>query len=225
MKRLYYTLLAVAILSSCNKPAELQTGVDFASERIAPLMFRFTNLSTGYAEYRWDFGDGTFSLGVDALHTYETTGTYTVSLMATTETGARAIHQQTIDITTPAVYFAGVTYYRIPYDNRYYKVVFKDDALLPSSWDFQTQYTPMLSADYLPYHYQFTTPRILQSPSTHTYYSIQVFRTENAANSNGDVSCMKQQLKVSDLLRYLPEYVLQTESGATAIGIKMQYSY
>lgn len=225
MKRAYVLFLIAAILCGCAGSQPEPTNADFDCERIAPLMFRFTNLSVGYVEYRWDFGDGTFSLGEDALHTYSSTGVYNVTLIATTESGTKDVCQQTVNVTTPAVYFAGVTHYRIPYENRYYKVVFKDDALLPSSWDFQTQYTPMLSTDYLPYYYRFNTPRILVSPASHTYYTVQVFRTDNAGSSSSDVSCMKQQLKVSDLMHYLPEYILQTESGATAIGIQMQYTY
>lgn len=224
MKRAHIFLIAAVLLCSCQKPTE-QTGVDFAFERIAPLMFQFTNLSSGYAEYRWDFGDGMFSMGYDALHTYESTGTYTVSLTATTESGSRSIHQRTVDVSAPDVYIAGVTYYRIPYENRYYKVVIKDDALLPSSWDFQTQYTPMIDNTYLPYLYEFTTPRLMESLTTHEYYSVQVIRTENASSSSGDISCMKQRLNVRDILQYNPEYVLQTESGSTAIGVIMEYRY
>lgn len=225
MKRFY--ILAACVLCACvnNSQPDQPAGADFTYDRIAPLMFTFYNQSNGCTSYRWDFGDGMWSQGEDAAHTYESTGTYTVTLTGTTESGYKHVHQETIEVTEPAVYMAGVTYYRIPYDGRYYKVVIKDDNLLPSSFDFQTQYTPLLDQGYLPYIYEFNQPRLLQSPASHDYYTIEVIRTTNAANTSNDVSCMKQQLKSSEILKYLPEHVLQTASGATAVGIIMNYRY
>lgn len=58
--------------------------VDFGIEPTSnPLMYRFPNLSSGATDFRWDFGDGTFSFAKDkATKVYEKPGTYTVTLTA-----------------------------------------------------------------------------------------------------------------------------------------------
>ena len=105
------------------------------------MMVRFTNHSVGFDEYIWDFGDGMYSYATDeALHGYESAGTYIVTL-----TGVigkqRYDYRQEIAISDPVPYIAGYTIYHIPYTGRYYKLIFKDDSLFPSAWDFQTMYT------------------------------------------------------------------------------------
>lgn len=59
--------------------------VDFGIEPTSnPLMYRFPNLSSGATDFRWDFGDGTFSFAKDAaMKGFEKAGTYTVTLTAT----------------------------------------------------------------------------------------------------------------------------------------------
>ena len=225
MKRLPVLLLIACALLACSPEKKTVIYLDFEITRLSPFLFSFTNLSTGYDSYKWDFGDGTFSFATDeALHDFEVVGTYTVTLIATVD-GVNYERRKTVEVTKPDIYFAGYTIYSIPYQNRYYKLVFKDDNLLPSSWDFKTAYTPMLDDTYLPYTRMFTTPVLLENIGNHTYYTIQVIRTTNASNTSNDINCMKQQLKVKDILNYLPEYILQTETGNTAIGIHMLYDY
>lgn len=234
----YLYILAAVILCSCTSKIEqeiidISTGqqqedkpavVAFKAKAIAPFMYEFTNYSTGCTSYKWDFGDGTWSTGTNATHEYDATGTYTVTLTGTAKDGA---HDYTINIivSQPRVYIAGYTLYKIPYENRYYKVVFKDDALLPSSWDFQTAYTPMLTSADLPYTVRLGTLREMVDYQSHEYYIIQVIRNTTTFGSSGEVSCIKAKLKVSDILQYKPEYVFRTETDATAIGIHMQYDY
>ena len=222
MKR---TLLGViaAILCACsaNEPAV----IGFETDRLSPLMYRFTNTSAGFDSYKWDFGDGTWSYGDDAIHGYETTGTYTVTLTGTTATGYKYDTRQTIDVTAPDIYVAGYTLYAIPYENRYYKLVFKDDALLPSSWDWYTIYTPLLDNTDMPYTYDFQNPVMIEQPNNHDYWTVQVVRNTTTNGTGSDVSCMKAKITRKELLRYLPKYVLQTESGSTAVGIRMGYAY
>ena len=59
--------------------------VDFEVEYAnTPLWCNFINRSSGATEFRWDFGDGTWGYAKDmACHTYESAGTYTVTLTAT----------------------------------------------------------------------------------------------------------------------------------------------
>lgn len=234
----YLYILTAVILCSCTSKIEqeiidITTGqqqedkpavVAFKAKAIAPFMYEFTNYSTGCTSYKWDFGDGTWSNGTNATHEYDATGTYTVTLTGTAKDGAHD-YTTNIIVSQPRIYIAGYTLYKIPYENRYYKVVFKDDALLPSSWDFQTTYTPMLTAADLPYTVRLETLREMVNYQSHEYYIIQVIRNTTTFGSSGEVSCIKAKLKVSDILQYKPEYVFRTETDATAIGIHMQYDY
>lgn len=47
----------------------------------------FTNSSSNFENCFWDFGDGTYSVDTDPLHTYQQTGTYNVSLLCQTNYG------------------------------------------------------------------------------------------------------------------------------------------
>ena len=228
MKRTIFYFAVLAICAACgggNEPTPVKPAVlDFSVTRISPLIFRFDNNSTGCNSYRWDFGDGMRSESADAIHTYETTGTYTVTMTGYAN-GTAYNKSTTVKVTQPDVYFAGFVIYHIPYENKYYKLVFKDDALLPSSWDFQTSWTPMLSESSLPYKKEWNEPKPLENINSHTYYSIEVQRGNSTSSSSG-TQCMKQQLKVKDILStYEPEYILQTETGNTAIGVLMLYDY
>ncbi|NNE56341.1 MAG: PKD domain-containing protein, partial [Flavobacteriales bacterium] len=51
------------------------------------LLVDFNNLTNGAIEYEWDLGDETISNAVNPLHTYQVSGTYDVSLIATTDQG------------------------------------------------------------------------------------------------------------------------------------------
>lgn len=220
MKRAFFLIIPLIMLA-CT-PESVSVG--FTCERLSPLMFRFTNTSTGCDSYKWDFGDGTFAFGSDALHTYDAPGTYTVTLIADVN-GIRYDQQQIIDVTRPAIYIAGYTLYNVPYFDRYYKLVFKDDALFPSSWDFQTAYTPMIDAAYLPYAVTFSTPYPIDSPDEHDYWTVTLIRSSNPSSSNNDVQCTKQKITRTMLYQYPNEHILQTESGASRFAVLMQYVY
>lgn len=69
--------------SEAREETKQTVSVDFEIETTSnPLMYRFPNLSSGATDFRWDFGDGSFSLGKEAIKTYERAGTYTVTLTA-----------------------------------------------------------------------------------------------------------------------------------------------
>lgn len=55
----------------------------------APITTSFTNTSTAGATYAWDFGDGGTSTTTNPTHTYTTSGSYTVRLIAIGSTGCR----------------------------------------------------------------------------------------------------------------------------------------
>lgn len=223
------TLLAIVavILCSCadkNVPAPAAV-IGFEYERISPLMVQFTNTSSGFESYKWDFGDGTWSYGKDATKTYETIGTYPVTLTATAADGSKYDHRVTVEITQPDIYIIGYILYAIPYDNRYYRLVFKDDAILPSSWDWVTAYTPLLDETDIPYPHYLQNPVMILNPNSHSYWKVQVMRNVVANSNSGDVTCLTGKITKAQLLEYRPEYTLQTESGNCAVGIYMGYDY
>lgn len=56
----------------------------------------FNNTSLGGSSYAWDFGDGTSSTDINPVHTYETSGTYTVSQTVTNACGASTLQQTVV---------------------------------------------------------------------------------------------------------------------------------
>jgi PKD repeat protein len=57
----------------------------------APLTVNFTNLSTGATNYAWDFGDGHSSNATNAINTYLSAGTYSVTLTAVGLSGTNVL--------------------------------------------------------------------------------------------------------------------------------------
>jgi len=70
-----------------------------------PLQVQFTDESTHYPEsWLWDFGDGTQSTEPNPVHTYENTGTYTVSLTASNACGSdQVIMVDLIEVVCPVI--------------------------------------------------------------------------------------------------------------------------
>jgi PKD repeat protein len=68
---------------------------------VAPLTVSFTDTSSGEIDtHSWDFGDGTSSAQANPTHTYEVSGTYTVSL-SVTGPGGSATAINTVSVTDP----------------------------------------------------------------------------------------------------------------------------
>ena len=61
----------------------------------------FKNTTTGALTYFWDFGDGKTSTERNPIHRYDTTGEFTIRLIATTEFGCIDSAKQTIFVTEP----------------------------------------------------------------------------------------------------------------------------
>ena len=87
---------------------------------LAPAAIQFdgsdSTVSSGsISSYRWDFGDGSVGTGVDPAHTYESSGSYTVTLRVTSDGGAVDDSTQTIDIENdpPVVHLTGPTSGRV----------------------------------------------------------------------------------------------------------------
>ena len=87
-----YTVTATDATNGCTNTATAsvtQNGISAAFNAnpisgTAPLLVNFTNQSTGATSYAWTFGDLTnnTSLATNPNHTYNTTGTYVVTLIA-----------------------------------------------------------------------------------------------------------------------------------------------
>ena len=67
----------------------------------APLTISFTNTSTSATSYLWSFGDGTSSTVAQPSHTFTTTGTFNVTLVASDGTTS-TLASSTITVTEPA---------------------------------------------------------------------------------------------------------------------------
>lgn len=68
----------------------------------------FTNTSTGAASYIWDFGDGSSSNSTHASHSYTSSGTYNIKLIATNIYGCQDIEIKSNYITVNPTPFAQI---------------------------------------------------------------------------------------------------------------------
>ena len=73
---------------------------------VAPLLVSVdastsTDLDGSILAYNWDFGDGTTGMGVNATHTYQLAGIYTIRLIVIDDGGARDTAEATISVTPP----------------------------------------------------------------------------------------------------------------------------
>ena len=92
-----------------NKPNIVFT-VNDSANCTAPFTVQFTNTSGGGARYLWDFGDGNTSTLRSPAHTYNSFGSYTVMLKATSIYGCSDSLVKTgyINIKKPVINFANL---------------------------------------------------------------------------------------------------------------------
>jgi len=96
---------SVAITVGTNRPPTA-TASATPTTGTAPLAVSFTGSATDtdgtIASYAWTFGDGTTSTQQNVSHTYQTAGTYTATMTATDNAGARGSASVTITVNPPA---------------------------------------------------------------------------------------------------------------------------
>ena len=141
MKNFYSILLAI-ILCACSTPEIPQPvggTADFYYNEISSLYVQFYNTSSaGLKAYYWDFGDGTSAGSEDPVHRYTKAGTYKVKL--TCKDKYNYTYNVTKNVTVGGgsggggntgeetswtqAYITGFRFYKIPYNDYYYKVEF-----------------------------------------------------------------------------------------------------
>lgn len=226
MKKLFlFLVVASSLLMGCtdrNAPSNGVT-VDFSIQKVAPFMYKFTNLSKGADSYKWDFGDGSFSYAKDeAICTYSDPGTYIVTLTGI-KGNEKTDCRKKITVKKPSIYIAGYTLYKIPYENKYYKVVCKDDDVFTTNWGFTTTYTPLLDGTDLPYIKYFSSPKLMDKLDGDNYYTFYVYHTINTSSTSGDTQCLKQKLTKEAIYTYQEEHILKSNNGETELGIIFYY--
>jgi len=182
--------------------------------------YAFTNKSSGATSYKWDFGDGEYANTKDATHTYPKAGTYTVTLTGTCGSEKYDTRAK-VTVTDPKIYVAGYVIYKMPYENKYYKVVCKDDDWFSTNWGFETVYTPLLDNSDLPYTKYFNDPIEMTNLAGDNYYTLQLFWANSTTESG--TQCLKQELKKDSILQYKPEHIMTSNNGEAQIGILMEY--
>lgn len=69
------------------------------SQNVGSLQVVFTNTTSGsFVQASWTFGDGSMSTDMNPVHTYDSTGTYTVTLTVTDANGCSSTYTESISI-------------------------------------------------------------------------------------------------------------------------------
>jgi hypothetical protein len=82
----FSALALLALSSSVSASTPLQAAFDYEQDGNT-VVFRDYSLGFNLAEFRWEFGDSTFSTEQSPTHTYKYTGNYSVMLLIVDSTG------------------------------------------------------------------------------------------------------------------------------------------
>ena len=100
-------LLGYLIFIQCSKEPMKEPVANFSYDTnnvITPAVITFTNLSIDADFYHWDFGDNNFSTAESPSHTYQISGTFSVTLTAKNEAGADVITKILTILPAPTTY-------------------------------------------------------------------------------------------------------------------------
>jgi len=131
---MFFTAIAALVLTSCNIQPEAFFYTDKVTVEIGEDVY-FTNASSNASEFEWNFGDGTYSDAVNAVHSFAGTGLFTVSLKAWSDNGNLDETYQEIEVLSPTMLEVEVLEY---YDQ--YPVQGASVILYPTlqDWDNET---------------------------------------------------------------------------------------
>ena len=91
----------------------------FSGSTVTPAQITFINQSQNADRYYWDFGDGRTSIQTNPMITFQTAGTYTITLIATNSTTSKAdTATRSLTITPGSVFMQMVTIIDIPWLDR-----------------------------------------------------------------------------------------------------------
>jgi hypothetical protein len=135
MKRIFYLILVLpVILISCQKTPVAHFSTDTVEPEVGHDVL-FNNDSQNASRFEWDFGDGYISNARNPTHVFNATGSYDVTLTATSKNGHDDQASLTLNVVIPTLLEIEV--------REYYSLDVIPDAsviLYPSlsDWDAQT---------------------------------------------------------------------------------------
>lgn len=224
MKKILFLMIASFIMVGCNENEPYnnsnnskEISVSFVYNKTGALTIRFTNRSTGVSSYKWDFGDGSTSTEKNPVHKYSKIGKYVVTLTGDGIYECKA----NITINQPKIYVSGWKIYKIPYQNKYYKLKMYDDDWFGSDWYFTTEYTKSLGDSDLPYTINFNNPKLMDKLDGDNYYNVYLYYSGNT--SSGGTECFHGKMTKENIYKYWDEHVWTSSDGKTKIGVLMEY--
>ena len=228
MKKLIIFCVATFTLLSCENNKEIYA--DFYYNDWYTVV-EFTNVSSGLVNYSWSFGDGkTSNEQYRVQHEYKNAGKYTCTLTGFSSTGKKYTCSKSFTLeafpqTIPVIHMIGYKLYKIPYNNKYYKVTIAATFNGYEKWGRGLIYSPILSSADLPYTYMLQN-KILLEEYYADYHTIYV-HWSNIGGEDEGTQCLKQFIS-DEVMENLyknrqREYILTSDNGSTKIGILFEY--
>ncbi len=165
-----------------------------------PLTVRFTNQSVGtITNYRWDFGDGTFSAEASPTHIFNSTGIFNVILTVSGPGGSSNVSRQ-INVQSPTAPTAGFT---------------QDKTRGPSP--LSVQFTDQSSGNITSYNWNFGdgTTSAERNP-LHIFSAAGTYNVILTVSGPGGSSIVTRQIIVESPLTSTPTATLAATSAPTA---------
>ena len=180
------------------------------------------NLSSGFARFKWDFGDGTYSTDPDdyisVTHPYAKTGTYTIRLTGYRNDGSTKEISKKVYVVKPEIYITGYAIEKIPYVGKYYRVLIHNG----SEGYWLGDYSPLLYSNNLPYKYNLNTQLHLSNVDYETIYYTDLYYSNTTAENGTKYA--SQEIDCSFILCFYPEdYLFYMDESKVRIYFEYRY--